>query len=74
MIHPDAYLPFWYLQSNEFWHVVPKRGQEEILSLMRDVDVKPSETKLYDSVKYAELDDDLYFMMTIPSGRSSLKR
>ena len=74
MIHPDAYLPFWYLQSNEFWHVVPKRGQEEILSLMRDVDVKPSEMKLYDSVKYAELDDDLYFMMTIPSGRSSLKR
>lgn len=74
MIHPDAYLPFWYLQSNDFWHVVPKRGQEEILSLMRDVDVKPSEAKLYDSVKYAELDDDLYFMMTIPSGRSSLKR
>lgn len=74
LLHPDAYLPFWYLQSNSFWHIIPKRGQEDILSLMRDNNVKPSEIKLYNSVKYAELDDDLYFMMTIPSGRSSLKR
>lgn len=72
--HPDAYLPFWYLQSDSFWHIVPKRGKEDILSLMRDNNVKPSEAKLYDSVRCAELDNDLYFLMTIPSGRSSLKR
>ena len=72
--HPDAYLPFWYLQSDSFWHIVPKRGKEDILSLMRDNNVKPSEAKLYDSVKCAELDDDLYFLMTLPSSRSSLKR
>ena len=74
LFHSEAYLPFWYLQSDSFWHIVPKRGQEDILTLMRDNNVKPSEAKLYDSVKYAELDDDLYFLMTIPSGRSSLKR
>ena len=74
IFHPDAYLPFWYLQSDSFWHIVPIRGKEDILSLMRDNNVKPSEAKLYDSVKYAELDEDLYFLMTIPSGRSSLKR
>lgn len=74
VFHPDAYLPFWYLQGDSFWHIVPKRGKEDILSLMRDNNVKPSEAKLYDSVKCAELDDDLYFLMTIPSGRSSLKR
>lgn len=56
LFHPDAYLPFWYLQSNNFWHIVPKRGQEDILSLMRDNNAKPSEIKLYDSVKYAELE------------------
>lgn len=72
--HSDAYLPFWYLQSDSFWHIVPKSGKEDILSLMRDTNIKPSEAKLNDSVKYAELDDDLYFLMTIPSGRSSLKR
>ena len=50
IFHPDAYLPFWYLQSDSFWHIVPIRGKEDILSLMRDNNVKPSEAKLYDSV------------------------
>lgn len=71
---PDAYVPFWYLQSDNFWHIIPIRGKEDILSLMRDTNIKPSETKLIDSVEYAELDEDLYFLMTLPSGRSSLKR
>ena len=71
---PDAYLPFWYLQSDNFWHIVPIRGKEDILSLMRDTNIKPSESKIVDSVKYVELDEDLYFLMTLPSGRSSLKR
>ena len=74
LFHPDAYLPFWYLQSDNYWHIVPIRGKEDILSLMRDTNIKPSEAKLIDSVKYAELDEDLYFLMTLPSGRSSLKR
>lgn len=70
----EAYLPFWFLQSDSFWHIVPLRGKEEILRLMKDNNVKPSESKLKEYVKYAELDEDLYFLMTIPSGRSSLKR
>ena len=74
LYHPDAYMPFWYLQSDCFWHIVPFSGKEDILSLMSDVRIKPSEAKLIDSVKYAELDEDLYFLMTIASGRSSLKR
>lgn len=74
LFHPEAYLPFWYLQNDSFWHIVPIRGKEDILSLMRDNNVKPSEKKLTESVKYAELDDDLYFLMTLSSGRSSLKR
>jgi hypothetical protein len=74
LFHPEAYLPFWYLQSDSFWHIVPNRGKEDILSLMRDTNIKPSEAKLYDCVKYAELDEDLYFLMTLQSGRSSLKR
>ena len=74
LFHPEAYLPFWYLQSDNFWHIVPIRGKEDILSLMRDTNIKPSEAKLIDSVKYAELDEDLYFLMTLPYVRSSLKR
>ncbi|MBO4851533.1 MAG: hypothetical protein J5529_11655 [Prevotella sp.] len=74
LFHPDAYLPFWYLQNDSFWHIVPIRGKEEILSLMRDTKIKPSEAKLKESIRCAELDDDLYFLMTIASGRSLLKR
>lgn len=74
IFHSDAYLPFWYLQNDSFWHIVPRRGQEDILSLMRDNNMKPSEAKLNDSVRCAELDEDLYFLMTLQSGRSSLKR
>ena len=74
LFHPDAYLPFWYLQSDSFWHIIPIRGQEDILSLMRDTNIKPSEAKLRDSVRCAELDEDLYFLMTLSSGRTSLKR
>ena len=74
LFHSEAYLPFWYLQNDSFWHIVPIRGKEEILSLMSDTNIKPSEAKLNDSVKYAELDEDLCFLMTLPSGRSSLKR
>ena len=74
LFHSEAYLPFWYLQSDSFWHIVPVRGKEDILSLMRDANIKPSEAKLEDCVKYAELDEDLFFLMTLPSGRSSLKR
>ena len=74
LFHSEAYLPFWYLQSDSFWHIVPLRGKEDILSLMRDANIKPSEAKLEDCVKYAELDEDLFFLMTLPSGRSSLKR
>ena len=74
IFHSEAYLPFWYLQSDCFWHIVPVRGKEDILSLMRDAEIKPSETKLEECVRYAELDEDLYFLMTLSSGRSSLKR
>ncbi len=36
--------------------------------------MKPSEAKLNDSVRCAELDEDLYFLMTLQSHRSSLKK
>ena len=74
IFQPEAYFPFWFLQNDSFWHIVPKRGKEDILSLMRDRNVKPSEAKIMDSVMYVELDNDLFFLISLPSGRSSLKK
>ena len=70
----EAYIPFWYVQSEDFWHVVPMRGKEDILLLLKDDQIKPSESKISDCVQYVELDEDLFFLLTMPSGRSSLKR
>lgn len=71
---PEAYKPFWYLHSESFWHIVPKRGGEEILQILKDDAEKPYESVLKNCCKYAELDEDLYFLMTLPSGRTSLKK
>lgn len=74
LFFPDAYLPFWYLQSDKFWHIVPLRGNEDVIEVMRDERIKPSEAKIKNYVDYAELDDDLFFLMTLPSSRALLKR
>lgn len=72
--YPSVLLPFWTMQNEEFWHLVPKRGKEEVLSFLKENQMKLSENKIKDCVDYAELDEDLYFQMSLPSGRSLLKR
>lgn len=69
----DAYFPFWTMQNEDFWHLVPYRGKEENLTLLKERQVRPSERKIKECVDYVELDEDLFFLMTLPSGRSSLK-
>lgn len=70
----EVYKPFWYLSQESFWHLVPLHGKEDIIDLVKDTDQRPSKSKLEDSVDYVELDEDLYFLMTISSGRTGLKR
>lgn len=69
----DAYFPFWTMQNEDFWHLVPYRGKEENLTLLKEIQARPSENKIKECVDYVELDEDLFFLMTLPSGRSSLK-
>lgn len=70
----EPYYPFWHMQKEEFWHIFPIRGKEYILDMIRDVNCKPTENKIENCVKYAELDPDLYFLMTMAYGRRMLKR
>lgn len=70
----DAYIPFWTMQNEGFWHLVPIRGKEDVLSFLKENNRRPSENKMKECVDYVELDEDLYFLMSLPSGRSSLKR
>lgn len=70
----DAYLPFWTMKNEGFWHFVPVRGKEDILSFYKENNRRPTEGKIKECIDYVELDEDLYFLMSLPSGRSSLKR
>lgn len=71
---PDLYIPFWYMEEESFWHVVPKEGKEDVIELMKDRTIKPSENAIKDCVEYVELDEELHFLMTMSSGRLQLRK
>ena len=70
----NVYFPFWYMQSDGFWFNVPVRGKEDTFRELWESRTKPTESRIKELIQYAILDEGLYFMMTMPSGRSSLKR
>ena len=74
MFIPKAYVSFWEMSVEDFWHVTPYRGKEKVIMLLSDPCIKPSEATIMDSINYVELDEDLFFLITLQSGRSSLKR
>ena len=70
----EAYVPFWFLSADSFWHIVPFRNREDILELMQDSDQRPSKSKMKECINYAELDEDLYFDFTLSYGRDLLRK
>ena len=70
----DAFIPFWTMQNESFWHIVPLCGKEDIVEMLKERHVRPSEKRINECIDYVELDEDLFFLMTLPSGRTSLKR
>ena len=47
-LYSDAYVAFWYLEGEKFWHTITKRKHSELIKLMRDEQIKPSETLFLD--------------------------
>ena len=74
LFEAEAYFPFWFMQSERFWHITPVYGFEKTISDFYQNKVKPTEARVKEFIKYVELDADLYFLMTLRSGRMSLKR
>lgn len=65
---------FWCMYGEPFWHIITKSNSTNVLQLMADNNIKPSKSEIVDSVKYAMLDEDLYFLLTLPSSRKDFKR
>jgi putative restriction endonuclease len=67
--HQDSsYLPFFYLKSDEFWHLKIKSGLEEVISGFKPKSLKSLQTLIL----YAFLDDELFLLLQDSVSRSVL--
>lgn len=63
-------LPFFYLKSDSFWHLVPRPGKEEILTATQK---STSVTHLRELVLGAKLDDELFSLLRDEESRNVLR-
>lgn len=66
----DISMPFFHLQSDGFWHLLPQPGQEATLAALRRID---SMSQLREVVLGAKLDDALFDLLQTERGRSQLR-
>jgi len=63
-------LPFFHLQSDGFWHLVPKPGNEAFLAAARQI---RSINQLRDTMLGARLDEELYELLCSDRSRDLLR-
>jgi putative restriction endonuclease len=63
-------MPLYHLQSDGFWHLLPREGFEEQLRYSGKIH---SIRRLREMTYGAKLDDDLYAMVTVSQGRDTLR-
>jgi putative restriction endonuclease len=66
----DITMPFFHLQSDGFWHLLPQPGQEATLATLRRID---SMSQLREVLQGAKLDDALFDLLQTEHGRSQLR-
>lgn len=63
---PRIYLPFYYLQSEKFWHLQAKNG--------RTIFPFKSMSQLANVVAFASLDDDLFLLLHKTEAREAIRK
>lgn len=58
-------MPFWHLQSDKFWYLEPPYPNAK--------DYSPSKKWLIDNIKFARLDDDLWYLLQDEAWRNKLR-
>jgi putative restriction endonuclease len=66
----DIAMPFYHLTGDNFWHLVPRSGSEEVLESGRRL---RSIRLLHDHTKGARLDDDLFGLLCGEEARNILR-
>lgn len=67
---PRIFLPFYHLKSDKFWHLHPRKGQENLLTQIQF----KSMSQLASIVDYASLDADLFFILHKAEAREALRK
>jgi putative restriction endonuclease len=69
--HPNIALPFYHLTSEGFWHLIPKEGNEDVVTSGRRL---RSIRKLHKYTEGARLDDNLFTLLQNKKPREALRR
>ncbi len=65
---------YWKMAEEGFWHIVPLWKEENTFEKLVKSSKNPSYEQITGCVKYAELDEDLHFLMTLSTGRLAFKK
>ncbi len=69
IFQPKVGTPFWHLNYEPFWKLIPYEGGDEtIRTLQQGNPYSPSTIKKY--IKYAEIDMELFLLLQDPSFRA----
>ncbi len=64
-------LPFFHLQSDGFWHLLPRPGKESYMAAVRHIRAM---NDLHDAIIGARLDEDLYALVQLQPSRDALRQ
>lgn len=67
---PRIFLPFFHLQSDKFWHLQAKTGNEKLLAMTKQMN---SMAHVANIVAYANLDKDLFLLLNRADAREAIR-
>lgn len=69
---PRPWTPFWHLNNENFWKIVPKSGNYDDIKNLAPGRT-PTSQQMLDVIKYVEIDPDLFLLFTLDFARKKLK-
>lgn len=72
VFQPKPGTPFWHLNSEPFWNLIPYEGGEETIKKLQQGNPYSAST-LRQHIKYAQIDKDLFELLKDKTNRAMLR-
>ena len=72
IFHPVPSTPFWYMQSEPFWKLIPRVEGVDSTDLLKQCN-PGTPNSLRANIRYAEIDEELFVLMQKVWNRQNLK-